>query len=57
MGGACNTYEGAERCLQGFGGETCVCNVMYIYIYIYMYMYIYTYICIYVMLIFLHEIS
>jgi hypothetical protein len=22
MGGACSTYEGEERCIQGFGGET-----------------------------------
>jgi hypothetical protein len=22
MGGACGTYGGHERCLQGFGGET-----------------------------------
>jgi hypothetical protein len=22
MGGACNTYVGSERCVQGFGGET-----------------------------------
>jgi hypothetical protein len=21
MGGACNTYGGEERCIQGFGGE------------------------------------
>jgi len=23
MGGACNTYGGEQKCLQGFGGETC----------------------------------
>ena len=23
MGGACVTYDGRERCAQGFGGETC----------------------------------
>jgi len=23
MGGACNAYGGEERCIQGFGGETC----------------------------------
>jgi hypothetical protein len=23
MGGACSTYGGRERCVQGFGGETC----------------------------------
>ena len=22
MGGVCNMYEGEERCIQGFGGET-----------------------------------
>jgi len=22
VGGACNVYEGEERCIQGFGGET-----------------------------------
>jgi hypothetical protein len=22
MGGACSTYGGEERCIQGFGGET-----------------------------------
>ena len=22
MGGACNTYGGEERCIEGFGGET-----------------------------------
>ena len=22
IGGACRAYEGGERCLQGFGGET-----------------------------------
>ena len=22
MGGACDTYGGGERCVQGFGGET-----------------------------------
>jgi hypothetical protein len=22
MGGACNTYGGEERCIQGFGGKT-----------------------------------
>jgi len=22
MGGACSAYEGEERCIQGFGGET-----------------------------------
>ena len=22
MGGACSTYGGEERCMQGFGGET-----------------------------------
>ena len=22
MGGACSTYGGKERCIQGFGGET-----------------------------------
>ena len=22
MGGACSTYEGEQRCMQGFGGET-----------------------------------
>jgi hypothetical protein len=22
MGGACGTYGGEERCVQGFGGET-----------------------------------
>ena len=22
MGGACSTYEGEERCIQDFGGET-----------------------------------
>jgi hypothetical protein len=22
MGGACSTYGGRERCVQGFGGET-----------------------------------
>ena len=22
MGGTCSTYEGEERCIQGFGGET-----------------------------------
>jgi hypothetical protein len=22
MGGACGTYEGGERCMQGFGGKT-----------------------------------
>jgi hypothetical protein len=22
MGGACSTYGGGERCIQGFGGET-----------------------------------
>ena len=24
MGGACGTYGGVERCIQVFGGETCV---------------------------------
>jgi hypothetical protein len=23
MGGACDTYGGQERCILGFGGETC----------------------------------
>jgi len=23
MGGACRAYGGEERCIQGFGGETC----------------------------------
>jgi hypothetical protein len=23
MSGACSTYGGEERCIQGFGGETC----------------------------------
>ena len=23
MGGAYSTYEGEERCIQGFGGEIC----------------------------------
>jgi len=23
MGGACSAYVGEEKCIQGFGGETC----------------------------------